>query len=324
MHLLNAKQYFQALLEGIPKTNRRIVIHAMIVSWGPYTKALVPLLAAAGKRGVDIQIVGDRFTKFQANLPRFSRPKYSPWSYTATINAQLEENGATCAYIGKVGLNPYKHRTHSKITILDDRIFTFGGVNFSDDSFENHDYMLDMHDPILADRLYRLVMAIKKDDRSVLADLDEQLGGQATLLFDGGAPGKSVIYDTACQVVSTAKKVYYVSQMCPSGKLAKNIRATDNECYFITPSQAEPPANLALVLDTLRYKITNRYHGKTYIHAKFILTEDKNGSKHIISGSNNFSWRGIAYGTREIAVHSTDTKLWDAFYGFLQQNIKND
>lgn len=320
MRFLSAPDYYQALRHCLPKASQRIIIHAMDIRWGPHIEVFVPLLVAAAKRGVEVRIVGDMYSRFQANMPQLRRSGSNNWTYVSGINQQLQAAGVQVTFVGKIGINPFSGRTHSKITLVDDRIFTFGGVNFTDGSFGNTDYMLDMTDAILADRLHRLVKAIEKDE-GPLSDLEEQLGGTATLLFDGGKPKSSVIYETACKITASAQKIYYVSQMCPSGQLAKNIKATANECYFIKPRQADPPANLALIVDQARYKIKNHYQGERYIHAKFILTEDKNGSRHIISGSNNFSWRGIAYGTKEIAVHSTDSTLWESFYTFLQQQI---
>jgi hypothetical protein len=322
MHFIEPPTYLQALKEGIPRAKQRVIIHAMDIRWGAMLETLVPLLIEAAGRGVDVRIVGDAYSRFKARTPRSSHNQSASWPEIKKLSDRLRQSGAQVVYTGKLGLNPFARRTHSKITLVDDQIFTFGGVNFTDVSFGDKDYMLEMRDPILADRLYRLVRAIEKDEPQPLPDLEEQLGGNAALLFDGGTPKQSVIYETACKLVENAKKVYYVSQMCPSGRLAKHIKATDYECYFIHPHQTDFPANLALVGDKFKYKIRNNYTGSRYIHAKFILTEGKNGSKHIVSGSNNFSWRGVKYGTREIAVHSTDERLWQDFYNFLQKTIK--
>ncbi len=306
----------------IPDAKKRIVIHAMVILWGPRTKQLVPLLEAASSRGVQVHVIGDIFTKVHAMQPRLSRPKFSMgWKDTLAINENLRQSGARVTYIGKLGVNPYARRTHSKITLIDDHVLTFGGINFSDDSLDNADYMLQMHDHGLADRLYELSKDIERDNPSILPDIHQKIVPGATLLFDGGNPGESVIYQAACDAVSQAKKVYFVSQMCPSGRLAKLITARAHECYFVRPSQTEFPSNIALRIDQKRFGIRNLYTGDTYIHAKFILTEGHDGSRHIISGSNNFSWRGIAYGTKEIAVHSTDRALWQTFYNFLQHKI---
>ncbi len=320
MKFVSATDYYKALLAQIPKARKRIVIHAMVVLWQQHTEDILALLYPALERGVEVRIVGDMYSKLTANMPKFVRSDRGPkWGHTIAINSDLQSKGAHITYVGKLGFNPFKQRCHSKITIIDDVCFTFGGVNFYAGGFTYHDYMLEIHNKKLADRLYSLVRDIEKFPR--LADAVEKLDQHNTLLFDGGTPGSSAIYDAACEAVANAKKVYYVSQMCPSGRLAKLLTKTQNECYFIRPTQADPPSNLALIVDRARYGITNRYKGKQYIHAKFILCEGHDGSKWIVSGSNNFSWRGIAYGTKEVAVLSSDPQLWQKFYDYMQREI---
>jgi cardiolipin synthase len=315
-----ATDYYESLLKHIPQAKKRVVIHAMVVLWQPHTEKILTLLHDALDRGVEVRIVGDLYSKLQANMPKFARNDRGPrWGHTIALNSELQSKGAHVTYVGKIGFNPFKQRCHSKITIVDNLCYTFGGVNFYAGGFTFHDYMLECRDASLADRLYELVRDIERYPR--MTDSTEKLDDANTLLFDGGTPGSSVIYDAACDAVASAKKVYYVSQMCPSGRLAKLLTSTDNECYFIRPSQAEPPSNLALIVDQKRYGVKNRYKGKRYIHAKFILCENEDGSKRIISGSNNFSWRGIAYGTKEIALDSTNPQLWQAFYDFMKKEI---
>lgn len=320
LRFVPATEYYESLLKYIPQAKKRVVIHAMVVLWQPHTEKILPLLRDALDRGVEVRIVGDMYSKLQANMPKFVRNDQGPrWGHTIAINSDLQSRGAHITYVGKIGFNPFKQRCHSKICIIDDLSYTFGGVNFYAGGFTFHDYMLEGKSPALADKLYDLVCDIEKFPR--MADVTEGLDEQNTLLFDGGTPGSSVIYDAACEAVANAKKVYYVSQMSPSGELAKLITKTDNECYFTRPLQAEPPTNLSILVDAARFGIKNRYKGKRYIHAKFILCEGKDGTKQIISGSNNFSWRGIAYGTKEIAVRSTDPTLWQAFYDYMQREI---
>jgi cardiolipin synthase len=321
IQLVPVADYFALLKAQIPKAKQRIIIHAMEVSWGPETSKLAPLLIEAAGRGVEVRLVGDVYSKYIARAPRLSRGKTVPWKHTQAINEQLRASGAHITYVGKLGINPFKRRCHSKITILDDLVFSFGGSNFSDDFLNNRDYMLELHNAPLADQLDDLVGEIERADTTPLSDRRVELDPYSSLLFDGGTPGRSVIYETACDVVATARKIYYVSQMCPSGKLAELITQTENECYFIRPAQAEPPSHIDLIWNKLRYRIVNRYTGKAYVHAKFILAEDHDGSKHVVSGSNNFSWRGVRYGTKEIALHSTDPELWDSFYAFLREKI---
>lgn len=320
-----ANDYFEALLAKIPKAKKRIIINAMTIMWGARTEQLVPMLVAAAKRGVEVRIVGDIYSKFYAMTPRPNRSPVPSWKHIESVTAELQTAGVSVTYIGRpLGLNPFKKRCHTKIIIIDDYVYSFGGINFGDDSFLNHDYMLGVDNQKLADRLYTLVREIEADRKLPMKDAREQLSEADEMLFDGGTFKQSVIYETACDVVAEAEKVYYVSQMCPSGKLAELITATDNECYFIRPSQADPPAQFDLAWDALRYRVNNRYKGATYIHAKFILTVGRDGTKHLVSGSNNFNWRGIKYGTKEIALHSTDPELWQTFYTFLCTEVANE
>ena len=76
-----------------------------------------------------------------------------------------------------------------------------------------------------------------------------------------------------------------------------------------------------MIIDQKRFGMQSRYWQPRYLHAKFILFEMPDGSKALLSGSNNFSWRGVAYGTKEIALYSTDAMLWQQLHAFLQQHI---
>jgi cardiolipin synthase A/B len=326
MKLITAVEYYDALMREIPKAKRRVVINAMTLLWGDKTEKILPLLHDALERGVEVRLMGDIYSKFYSNTPKIVRDSDDyKWSHTRAINIKLEAEGAYVRYVGKLGLNPYRGRCHTKITIIDDTAYTFGGVNFTGSSFTFHDYMLRIESSVLSDRLYVLVKEIAKGKKGEpLPDLREPIDSHNTLLFDGGGQGTSAIYEAACEIIGDAKKVYFVSQWCPSGKLAKLLTATDNDSYFIRAAQAEPPANIATIVDQTRYHIDNRYTGKRYIHAKFILTENADGSRHLVSGSNNFNWRGIAYGTKEIAVRSSDPKLWQQFYDYMQREIVHE
>lgn len=313
--------YYNDLLRHIPSARKRVVIHSMALYWGKHTAPIARLLEDALKRGIEVRIVGDIYCKFELRTRPFMETGSYSWSKTAAINKQLQDLGAHVSYIGKIGINPFKNRCHSKVTLIDDHLWTFGGINFTDRSFENYDYMLHTKNAALADQLYALVRKIEENLSTPFPDTSDPIDPQNTMLFDGGTPGRSIIYETASALAADAKKLYLVSQMCPSGILADRINATDNECYFVTPLQTATPNNIGILLDQARYKIKNLYKKDTYIHAKFILTIDSRGKKHLLSGSNNYSWRGVAYGTKEIALHSTDHKLWDTFYEYMQREI---
>jgi cardiolipin synthase A/B len=318
--LLPAPEYYGRLQKVIALAKRRVVIEAMVVLMDGRTEVFVPLLLDMLRRGVKVRIVGDIYSHFESQTASIAnRGPHFSWKKTMLATEQLREAGAEVVYFGKLGINPFSGRCHTKITVIDDTVFTFGGVNFSDSHFDYRDLMLECQNTALADRLDNLVRDIQKAGKQ--PNLTEKLDTYSTLLFDGGTPGHSVIYKKACEIIADARKVYYVSKMCPSGVLARLLSKTEAHCYFNRPELEGLPANLAIIWDQRRFGIKNLYTGSQHVHAKIILTEGHDGSRHIISGSNNFSWRGIAFGTKEIAVHSTNPVLWQAFYDFIQQQI---
>lgn len=323
LQLLPVDTYYQTLLLELPRARKRIVIHAMDIRWGAHLQPFISILAEAAERGVEIRLVGDLYSKHAVtSILGIGTANDLSWGAIGDINDRLRSSGVQVTYIGEVNLNPYKGRTHSKITLIDDFVLSFGGVNFSDVSFTYQDFMLGIHNTALADRLYRLVLDIEKSTGQLMPDLQQPLSQTDTMLFDGGTPGKSMIYETACDLVDRAAKVYYVSQMCPTGRLAKLIKTKAYECHFTQTSKMMGPALVGAFVDKLSSGIVNSYQGQKFIHAKYILTENADGSKHVLTGSHNFSWRGVAYGTREIALHSTNPGLWDACYTFLQYHIR--
>lgn len=326
--LLPAAQYYKALQKAITRAKKRIVIHAMIVAWTPGMDQLAPLISDALDRGVSVDIVGDRYTRLYLTLwGQFGRKPggSGSWQHTPPINQQLIDKGAHITYIGKVKpLNPFAGRTHSKVVVIDDTVFSFGGVNFGDQDLRgympNFDYMLSATNKPLADYVQQLVHTLA-EDRGVLPDYQHAIDTKTTLLFDGGTPKESIIYDTACQLAARAQTIYYVSQYPPSGRLGYIVSQKQNTCYFNRVGKGDFPLNVPFLLDKLRYHLVNHYQKSPYLHAKFMLTEDADGTKNVITGSNNFSWSGVQFGTKEIAIHSTNEKLWQALYNYLEGTI---
>lgn len=306
-----AHDYCAALLELISKAQRRVVITAMVVRSGQHTGPVLRAAAEAAGRGVKVHILGDIYSQHGISRPSvISRHAFkSECLDTRRILANLQANGGRSTWVGRMGLNPYAHRYHAKMTVIDDHVYSFGGVNFSDDSMENIDYMLHTEDAALATKLQQL--AASNADGLPAADLEVPLGKQNSLLFDAGTPGSSIIYDRACQLAAQSAKVTYVSQMYPSGRLGQLISHTQNTCYFNRPWQTGlRPDSLAQAWDGWRGGIPNHYTGSHYVHAKLILFELKDGTKAVLSGSHNFSKRGVTFGTKEIALYSTSPALW--------------
>jgi hypothetical protein len=52
-----------------------------------------------------------------------------------------------------------------------------------------------------------------------------------------------------------------------------------------------------------------------------MLFELGSGKKVALSGSHNFSYRGVQFGTQEIALESRDEVLWEQLHNFVQKKI---
>lgn len=321
MQLITAQDYERSLLQQIPTAKRRIVIAVLDMVWGPRTSRILQLVLEAQQRGVKTHLLYDRYSwlpmGFSKTLP--SKEIRQAVKALRKYSDELEAAGGLVSEVGKKwALNPFANRQHAKVTLVDDMIYSFGGVNFADDSFDYADYMFVIQNATLADQLAELVEKISYSPR--LPDQELLLNDSSTVLFDGGTPGTSIIYERAFELANAATQITYVSQMCPSGKLVKALKGK-SICYFNNPKQMNGMNRLGLSVDVWRYRVKNHYKGDKYIHAKFMLFKMQDGSRVLLSGSNNFSWRGIAYGTKEIALQSNNPILWDELAHFMQIHI---
>jgi phosphatidylserine/phosphatidylglycerophosphate/cardiolipin synthase-like enzyme len=320
--LLEAEDYYQTLLKEVPKAKKRIVLAAMVVLWGERTAPIFVMLQDALARGVTVTILLDNYTRLPALYglyPKSSRKDRVKQTMSALEN--LSRNGAQVYCFGKLGFPPYKGRCHVKATIIDDRSYSFGGINFFDQVFTLTDYMLASNDPKVADCLEQLVGRIGKTHPPLL-DGEVPLSKGTSILFDGGRPKHSLIYERACELTARAKRVDFFGQMVPSGQLATLLRETDTSLYSNRPEQMLPIDSLGQAFDQQRYRLDNLYQGSKFIHAKIILFTLPGGKKALLSGSHNFSYRGVNFGTQELALCSTDYKLWDALHAFVQKYNK--
>ncbi|HSX32038.1 MAG TPA: phospholipase D-like domain-containing protein [Candidatus Saccharimonadales bacterium] len=319
LQVLAADNYHAALVKAITKAKKRVVLAAMVVVWGERTAPVFEAVKEAVQRGVQVTILLDNYTRLSSRYhlqPRITRNERIERTFKTL--EELSSLGATIHCFGKIGIVPYKGRCHVKISVIDDTFFSFGGVNLVDQDFGQQDYMMQGTNAATAAQLDNLVRQIGTQVPP-LPDSETSLTGNNTMLFDGGRQGHSIIYERACELVAHAKRVYYVSQYTPSGHLAELMHETETTCYYNRPEQLAVPDAWAQAFDQQRYRIDNTYTGASYIHAKFILAELKSGQYASICGSHNFSYRGVAFGTQELALYSTDKAIWNQLHAFMKQ-----
>jgi hypothetical protein len=286
---------------------------------GEQTDAVFTELKNALQRGVSVRILIDNYTRFMGLLNQVDKGRVR-LKRTMTTLEELSALGARVYYFGRIGLIPYKGRCHVKISVVDDEVFSFGGVNFTDEDFQRADYMLHTENRIYADCLEELVKRVG-GSQPPLGNGEVEIDESSTIFFDGGKPHNSIIYEKACELTAQALKVHYVSHMAPSSKLAHLLHETKAAIYTSRPEQLVAPNSWGQAYDLQKYRLTNSYKKKTGLHAKFILFELPGGRRALLSGSHNFSYRGVAFGTQEIALYSTDKALWDQLYTFLDKHV---
>lgn len=320
MNLLDSEQYYSDLYRAIVGAKQRIVLISMVMYADDKTMPIFEQIAEAANRGVAVKLYVDSGFRHMliGSYPYSPRKHKQLLGRTLDIFTRLSSLGVKIVELKKVNLNPFKGRCHVKASIVDDEVFSFGGINFCAHDFKNLDYMLYQTNSSLAENLLKILSKLEK---SKTGDILINIDNKNTILLDAGNAGQSIIYDKACLLAEQASKIYYVSQMVPSGKLARAIKATNSECYFNRISQGKGAIVLSLALDKIQAQIQNQYKRDGYVHAKFILFKMKDGSRALISGSHNFSWRGVAYGTQEIAIYSTDEDLWGQLYDFIKYKI---
>ncbi len=318
---MDGEAYYQTLIHAIPLAQKRITIASMLLLAEKRVGHILALLEQAIERGVSVTLLFDNGalrSHFIYQIDEGSTRKTVLRDTFATLET-LAAKGATVYPFSKSRLHPYRGRCHVKITILDDTVYSFGGINMMDGGFRSTDFMLSQVYPAAANILTDLVEQIGTQGPPLL-NRDPSIA-QGSILFDGGEPHHSIIYERACELTLQAKHVTFVSQMTPSGRLGQLLSKTDATCYFNRPEQMTAPQSWGQIFDQQRYRITNSYTRAEYIHAKCMLFELPSGQHVVLTGSNNFSYRGVAYGTQEIALCSTDPRLYESLDEFIRKTI---
>jgi cardiolipin synthase len=147
------------------------------------------------------------------------------------------------------------------------------------------------------------------------------LNNLTTVILDGGIPGNSHIYKRACELAEEAESIVLVSQYCPTAKLSRIIKSKPSIIYFNHPKNASLLNKLIISAGTATTNLKSLYEKATYLHAKFIIFTMPGGKKVAISGSHNFSYSGVIFGTREIAIETTDKTIISQLEAFVDTQV---
>ncbi|HEY8992286.1 MAG TPA: phosphatidylserine/phosphatidylglycerophosphate/cardiolipin synthase family protein [Candidatus Microsaccharimonas sp.] len=312
MKLLLPLDYVRQATELVKKAEKRVFLIAMVIADHPATHELLAALEDAARRGVKVAVTADIFTYGEVSGGFLPLRYYSPGVKGVNLMVKrLKAAGVKFLWLGRGHVTILNGRTHSKWCVVDDTCFVFGGVNIHQAGVaENTDYMFRVENNRLADRLVYEQGRIAKAERTSTnyPSVTYELEGNSVLI-DGGIVAHSVIYRRATELAKEAKHILFVSQYCPTGKLARIFKTKNVDLYFNRPEEAEGFNKALIRLSMLTSGFKTLYKKEPYIHAKFLIFTMKDGSKVAITGSHNFAYTGVLFGTREIALETTDPAI---------------
>jgi cardiolipin synthase len=322
--LLLPQEFVSTATAHINQATDYISFVAMVVNDDNATDVLIDALVAAAKRGVKVQVAVDTFTYGEASGHFLPFKYYTKEARDKTrMVKELKDAGAKFNWLGQFSLLPFTGRTHSKCLVVDDTVYSFGGVNLYDEGLSFTDYMFQIEDTQLAlelrDEINRLVVADGKNFS--YRSHEFSFKKDSTVLLDGGFQADSIIYRHAYRYAREAKEVLFVSQYCPSGKLGRALKKTKAKLYFNKPSSASFWNKLIIRTGIVFSGHHNSYKRKNYLHAKFIIFTMPNGEKIAITGSHNFMPGSVVFGTKEIALETRDKKIIRQLEAFFAERV---
>lgn len=304
---------------------KQIHLVSLSIIRDPATNTFIDSVLKASQRGIKVHVAADFLTfvyTFSGHWLRLFTGRDT--NIAEKLRREFKKSGAKFCWLGKQYVPFLFGRTHSKWTVIDDDVFTFGGVNIEKAGIQDRvDYMFHIHDHKLANLLVNEQHKIEKADPiSRMLKNHSVKTDYGTVLLDSGQIGKSIIYDHAIKLAQESKSIIFVSQYCPSGALGRALSQTDAKVYFNHKDNASKINKVMIGSRKMLGQQHNLYNHPRYLHAKFIIGTLPDGTKRAITGSHNFATAGAHAGTREIALETTDSQIISQLENFYNQYIK--
>lgn len=321
--LLPSADYVAEATRLIRSARRRVTLFTMIMTADNSTDEFIDALCEAARRGVTVRVTNDIFT---LGVLAFETSG-APWRNSGIRSARamrrsLKKSGVRFAWVGQLGPILYARRTHVKWCLVDDYVFSFGGVNLYKNGIQNLDYMVLVHDAALANRLEQEHERIHQADRVNKFYRSHSFECRTgTVLVDGGMFNNSIIYERACALARQARSAVFVSQYRPTGKLAGYLAAIDSQLYYNRWQTAFGMNKLLLRLGSFTRSLPTSFVRTGYIHAKYIIYTLPDGQKVALTGSHNFESGGVLLGTREIALETRSPEIIDQLEAYHRSYI---
>lgn len=314
------------MIRAIDAAERRVLMIALVIVDDEETGHLIDALERASERGVQVSIGLDiyfTYREIESHSSRLSGIRSQLQTMRAT-RKRLSKAGAEIRWLGMFGMTLFSRRTHIKWTIVDDTVYSFGGVNLYSRGIANNDYMLRVDDATIAEQVSAEHHRVIATDKAGVGYKSHALTSDTnSVLVDGGKVGDSIIYRRALELTRQAAKVTFVSQYCPTGRLGRALRHHPNTTLYFNPWQnADDPLNRTLIRWSMfTHRMKTNYIKKQYLHAKCMIFEMPDGTEVAITGSHNFVAAGGLLGTREVALETHDPQVIELLKTFIQQEV---
>lgn len=325
--LLSAPDYLTDLTERVTGASTRVVIVTMVFhNDSDRMEALVQALCDAVGRGVSVMMCADSFTYLEPNSPlkRFIRGQSSQAYRALRVAKRLKNAGVQFRWLGRHANVGVMGRTHAKWSVVDDTVYSFGGVNLYDMGVENTDYMFRITSGELADILSERFDWLVHSDRNNHAGRNRvvRLSSKTQIILDGGIPFHSKIYSRAITLSKEASEILFVSQYCPTGRLASILRQKKSKLYFNHWEDAGALNTFVIRAGMHSSKLSTHYKRDPYLHAKFMVFTMPDGKKVALTGSHNFAAGGVMLGTREICLETTSDVIIGQLEAFFESSVR--
>lgn len=309
--LVPSTEYSEHIVRAINRAHSRVYVLALVVQQNGDTNPIITALIRAAHRGVDVRVMADfsTYSYLGGHLKPLSIYHVLSRASTSMQN-RFNSAGIDFSWLGMYQPFMFAGRTHGKWIVIDDSVYTFGGINLHHAFSKDNDFMFYFRNKSLADIICREHVFISQANNSEGAYLSSSYSHDlGHIYFDGGIPGDSLIYRRAVKLVESATHVIIVTQYCPAGSLASKLSNTQYQAYFNKPQTKDILTNTLIAFSQKLHRIDNSYRHSAYIHAKFMIVTDRTGNKTALTGSHNFISLGGMLGTREVALETTDSRI---------------
>ena len=339
--IVKSDTYKQALIAKIKKAQSRIYIQAMAIEFTEDISSIIDELINAKKKGVDVRINIDWYSRMYTSSHINKYPLLLKTRKNMIEKVKKENNtyiqklldaDIQIIYINKPKYKiseyiPYIGRNHMKFILIDDCVF-IGGMNISQRSFKNVDFMAESNNLMLKDT----ILKIFTNNHTLYNNSEIPISSDSSLLVDVGTFGNSIIYKKALESIKSSKSsIRYISQFLPNFDILKALNEAAKrsvDVSIITYDKRLASQKFANKIDHLLFALSKKnlsvmYNKDRYVHAKLLLI-DENDNGTALFGSHNFSPFGVYFKTAEIAISTKNKECIDDlnnWYASIKDNI---